>query len=51
MMSTHSHEDGDSTDANDGEEPQVPEGVLRGIQDIADGNTASKEDLEAVLNF
>jgi len=28
--------------------PEVPEGVLRGIEDIADGNTASKEDLESL---
>lgn len=39
----------DSTD--DGGDPLVPEGVLRGIEDIEEGNTASKEDLESVLKF
>lgn len=29
--------------------PTVPAGVLRGIEDIRTGNTASKEDLERVL--
>lgn len=29
--------------------PEVPEGVLRGIEDLADGSTASKEDLEEAL--
>lgn len=33
----------------DDEELVVPEGVLRGIEDIAAGNTASKDDLESVL--
>lgn len=39
----------DSSD--DGDEPVVPEGVLEGINDIEDGNTASKEDLESLLKF
>jgi hypothetical protein len=33
----------------DDEQPAVPEGVLRGIDDIAEGETASKEDIDAVL--
>ena len=39
--------------ANDGdeEEPKVPEGVLRGIEDLDEGRTASKEDIESVLKF
>ena len=37
-------------DAEDGSDPQVPEGVLRGIHDIENGDTASKADLEAVLD-
>ena len=32
-------------------EPKVPEGVLRGIEDIAEGRTAGKEDIESVLKF
>lgn len=30
---------------------KVPEGVLEGIKDIAEGNTASKEDLAEVLKY
>ena len=33
------------------DEPRVPEGVLKGIEDIAEDNTASKEEIEAVLDF
>lgn len=29
----------------------VPEGVLRGIKDIKERNTANKENLESVLKF
>jgi len=29
----------------------VPEGVLRGIQDIVDGDTASTEDIEECLKY
>ena len=36
---------------HDGEEPLVPEGVLRGMDDVAEGRTASKEDIEEVLKF
>lgn len=36
----------------DDEEPLlVPEGVLRGIENIANGNTATKEDLRDVLKY
>lgn len=38
-------------DAHDGERPEVPEGVLQGIDDIAEGETASKDDLEALLKY
>lgn len=41
----------ESDDGSDGDEPLVPEGVFRGIEDIEDGNTASKEDLDSLLNF
>lgn len=43
--------DGREDDAEDGERPEVPEGVLRGIEDIAEGRTARKEDLEALLKY
>jgi len=35
----------------DSDEPQVPEGVLRGIEDIDDGDTASKDDIDESLGF
>ena len=38
-------------DGKNEERPEVPEGVLRGIEDIAEGNTASKEDLENLLDI
>ena len=50
-MSLDSGEAGAREDASDGEEPLVPEGVLRGIEDVEEGNTASKEDIESVLKF
>lgn len=57
-MSSVTHEDDLKQTSSDGEEvsaegddPSVPEGVLRGIEDIAEGNTASKEDIESVLKF
>lgn len=31
--------------------PRVPAGVLEGIENLANGNTASKEDLEDALSF
>ncbi|MBX0296649.1 hypothetical protein [Haloarcula nitratireducens] len=37
-------------DGQDGR-PVVPHRVLRAIDDIKEGNTASKEDIESVLNF
>lgn len=42
--------DGES-DSGEDVEPRVPFGVLRGIEDIGDGNTADKDDLESVLKF
>lgn len=38
-------------DGENEERPEVPEGVLRGIEDITEGNTASKEDLENVCDI
>ena len=38
-------------DGKNEERPEIPEGVLRGIEDIAEGNTASKEDLENLLDI
>lgn len=38
-------------DRSDGEDPLIPEGVLRGIEDVEEERTASKEDIEAVLKF
>ena len=38
-------------DGKNEERPEVPEGVLRGIEDIAEGNTASKEDLENLFDI
>ncbi|GAB7011262.1 MULTISPECIES: hypothetical protein [Haloferacaceae] len=46
------------TRKNDGEpeaeeacEPRVPVGVLRGLRDLENGDTATKDDLESALNF
>lgn len=50
-MDLHPTGDGREDDAADGERPMVPEGVLRGIEDIDEGRTASKEDLEAALKY
>ena len=36
---------------NESGEPLIPEGVLKGIEDIEEGNTASKEDIESILKF
>ena len=38
-------------DGKNEERPEIPEGVLRGIEDIAEGNTASKEDLENLCDI
>ncbi|WP_435186827.1 hypothetical protein [Halobellus sp. EA9] len=43
-------DDGEDGDENE-ERPEVPEGVLRGIEDLAEGNTASKEELEEVCDI
>lgn len=32
-------------------EPRVPIGVLEAIDNLAEGNTASKDEIEAVLKF
>lgn len=50
-MSLHRKDGDPEEDAEDGERPKVPEGVLRGIEDIAEGRTATKEDLESVLKY
>ncbi|GAA0259719.1 hypothetical protein GCM10009000_090620 [Halobacterium noricense] len=50
-MNRHSAGDDREGDVEDGDRPVVPEGVLCGIEDITDGNTASKEDLAAVLKY
>lgn len=49
MSLTPSNNAGEGVD--NGDAPLVPEGVLRGIGDIEAGNTASKEDLDALLKF
>lgn len=33
------------------DEPMVPPGVLRGIKDLAEGRTATDEDIDAALKF
>jgi len=50
-MSLHPTGDGREDDADNGERPEVPEGVLQGIEDIAEGRTASKEDIESLLKY
>jgi hypothetical protein len=51
-MGTQDVDDHESSTAVEKEDhPEVPEGVLRGIEDIADGETASKDDLESVLKY
>lgn len=50
-MNLHPAGDDRENDAKDEDRPAIPEGVLRGIEDIAEGETASKEDLEAVLKY
>lgn len=50
-MSPKPTDDGAEKRADEDDAPLVPESVLCGIEDIGQGNTASKEDLEAVLNF
>ena len=49
MSLTHSEDS--MGDGSNGDDPSVPEGVLRGIEDIEEGDTASKDDLESLLNF
>jgi len=50
-MSLTPSDDGAEKRSDDGDDPLVPKGVLRGIEDIEEGNTASKEDLEELLKF
>jgi len=50
-MSITPVDDGAENSSDDGDEPEVPEGVLEGIDDIEDGNTVSKADLESLLKF
>ena len=50
-MSLSRADDDTEDSSDDGEDPLVPEGVLRGIEDIEEGETASKEDIESVLKF
>lgn len=38
-------------DGREEEEVSVPEGVLKGIEDIAEGRTLSDEELDEVLKF
>ena len=51
LISLYPTGDGREDDAEDGERPEIPEGVLCGIEDIAEGRTASKEDLESLLKY
>lgn len=44
-------QNGSEGGSSDSDEPQVPEGVLRGIEDIEEGNTASKDDIDEALKF
>lgn len=50
-MSLHPAGEDREDDAEDGDRPKVPEGVIRGIEDLDEGRTASKEDLESVLKY
>lgn len=47
-MSLTPTEDG-AEEYSNGDDPVVPEGVLRGIRDIEEGDTASKEELKSLL--
>lgn len=47
-MSSPQADDRDETDGDD-ERPDVPEGVLRGIEDLAEGDTVGKEELKRKL--
>lgn len=38
-------------DADDEDDPQVPAEVIDAIENLAEGNTASKEDIESALKF
>lgn len=43
--------DSHERDEEGDERPVVPEGVLQGIEDIDEGRTADKEDIESVLKY
>jgi len=50
-MSLNPRNEDDRSDGEDGEDPLVPEGVLRGIEDVEEERTASKDDIKAILKF
>lgn len=50
-MSLTPDDDGAEKCPDDGDDPLVPEGVIRGIEDVEEGNTASKDELEGLLEF
>lgn len=41
----------DSVQDSDENDPQVPTAVLEAIENLAEGNTASKDEIESVLKF
>ena len=41
----------ESNQADDGEQPTIPAGVLDGISDIQEGDTAGKNEIESILNY
>lgn len=49
MTDAPPYEDDDQPESDENREPQVPLGVRRGIRDLGNGDTASKEDLSRVL--
>lgn len=50
-MSLHPSSDGREGDAEDQDRPVVPESVLRGIENIAEGRIVNKEDLDRLLKY
>lgn len=38
-------------ESDDGDAPQVPAEVLEAIENLAEGDTASKDEIESVLKF
>lgn len=51
MSNVPIRENGDQPEVDGDCEPRVPVGVLRGIRDLQNNDTASKDDLESVLDF